>query len=664
MSAAAAGGGAMAKYVAVELEEDFRPSEVDMAFAESFRMTASVIDECRNAELVALLLSTCRNQWMAVNGMFVDLQGILGADRLPDLAARAFHHLDEGDPAAAAKCLREALQLRAALAGKLHCWSRREELLDQLKEAIADPQRDPLERDRLEGWLLRQGHGPSIRGRIRQAQYLRLDLADTHCPQQFELIERGAAKLTGALRIAHRTVRVLSIAEDVGKDDAEGTPEQLFDLPADPESDAESVQDREADDEQKLAGAWARLEDAVRDHGRELGFKVRDGEAAIELEASEGECFHVEAMTEEVGAAERISTAPPAALEELVSRSREAIERVRTEVFEAFTPNVETPPMPAPFVVDLTPDDLEPSEGRVRTFTVKTADGRQSAPNTAKLALLRCGMPLSAYLTTRKGHLAYDPKHQEGARKAKQIALDAVSVAAQEGAAFLALPEVFLPRTAEREVVTAAEQAKIGLIAGLEYPEKRGGPVNEVLVHVPGWVEPLRQRKQGPSVEEIKHTSFESTLEIFFIRRTALGDIGVVVCSDIMELDVLWALASFEQKLDVVFVCSHNHRPEIFERIAIADATRLHAFVVVVNSWTPRPKDPRLPSGKGTVVAHPDSASPFLSLAEQPLSVGWEGEIEQPNIAFAELDIAQLRERELERPGAHGYISPPRFARD
>ena len=658
----ARGKGGPPKYLPVGLEENFRPSEEDMKYAERFQRTAGVIEECRNAELVALLLSTCRNQWMAVNGMFVDLQGILGADHLPDLASRGYYDFAEGKMDRSAKLFNKALQLRAALAQKLACWSKREALLEQLKKAIASPKRDALERDRLEGWLARQGHGLSIPGRIRQAQYLRLDLADTHCAEELALIERSTAKLTAALRIAHRTARLAALGESIAAGKAEQAEETdpLFDLSEDVDAEPGEELDRQAESERKLAGAWAKLRDVVLSHGAEIGFDVSGGEGdPIEIEGPDGECFRIEVEITEAALAEE----PPAALGGLMSRSRTIVDATRSKVFEAFTPNVAVPPMPSPFVVDLTPDDSASSEGRVRPFIIRTADGRQRTLDTAKLALLRCGMPASAYSTARKEHITYHPDHKEGARQAREIALAAVAEAQNREAAFLVMPEVFLPRGAVREVRRAAEEAKIGLIAGVEYPEKQGGPINEVLVDIPGWDEPLRQRKQAPSVEELNHTSFESTLELFLIRRTALGNIGVIVCSDVMELDLVWALASFDYVLDVVVVCARNYKPEIFERLAIADASRLHALIAVVNSWAPRAKDKELPSGKGTLVARPDSEEPLLPLAEYPLEVSWDGAIEQPSIAIAELNIAEIRARDLERPGAHGYITPPHFVR-
>jgi hypothetical protein len=654
--------GGQRKFLPVALEEDFRPSEADMDFAERFRMIASAIDACENAELVALLLSTCRNQWMAVNGMFVDLQEILGASKLPDLASRGFHNFAEGDASKAGASFSEALRFSSALAQKLRCWHNREKLLAQLEEAIAAPDRSRLERHHLEAWLLRQSHGPSIPGRIRQAQYLRLDQSDGHCPQLFELIDRTSKKLAAALRIAHRISRVSALAAD---SDRHEPPEQLFDLDlAGPDADPDEERDLQAEHEGKLQGAWEKLREAILDYSPKLGFMVsEETNGVLVLESRDSRCFEVDREISEEDAEALVEELPPA-LQVLISRAQEVVEEIREQIFEAFTLNVATPPMPAPFVVDLTPSDPASSEERVRAFSIHAADGRHHTPDTAKLALLRCGMPGSAFSTARKGHIAYDPNENEGARKAKQIALAAVEKAKAVGASFLAMPEVFLPRNALKDVRKAAEDAGIGLIAGLEYPERHGGPINEVLVQVPDWDEPIFQRKQGPSVEELNHTAFESTLDLFFVRRTALGNIGIVVCSDFMELDLMWGLASFDDKLDVLIVCARNYRPEIFERIAIADAFRLHALVAVVNSWVPRPEDKELPSGKGTLVAQPNSEQPLLELEQHLLPVEWEGQIEQPSIALASLNIADIRDRDLERPGAHGYISPPRFVAD
>lgn len=657
-------GGPQKKYLPEQLEDDFQPSDEDIDFAVRFQYIADAIDECRNAELVALLLSTCRNQWMTVNGAFVDLQEILGAAHLPAVTSRGFHHFADGESAAAAKLFREALTLRSAISQKLECWARREELLGQLKAAIANPDRKLIERNQLELWLARQSHSPSQPGKAQKAKFLRLDLDDTRCPQHLGTIERATVKLTAALRTAHRLSRVMAVAHEIAGEAVEEAPaEPLFELPG--ELDADSESDERAERERDLGGAWAKLRETVLAHAGELEFAVGGGEGEgepIYLEDSSGSAFLLELDLPEKDAVELADELTPA-LDALMSQARKTIEKVRSDVFESFMPNVIAPPMPAPFVIDLTPGDRGSSDERARSFKLQIADGLLQPPNTPKLALLQAGMPECAYVTTRKDHIAFNPEDGEPARMAKKIAIAAVEEASRLGAEYLAIPEIFLPRAAVDEVVAVAEEMKIGVIAGIEYPDKHGGPINEALIHIPGRQSPVFQRKQGPSVEEANHSSFESTLELYFARRTALGNFGVIVCSDLMELDLLWALASFEDRLDVLVICARNHNTEIFERLAIADAMRLHSFVAVVNSWPPRNGDAELPSGRGTFVAQPSHSEPLLGLEEHQLPIDWEGQIAPPTLAIATLPIAKIRARDSERTGAHGFVNPPRFAR-
>lgn len=657
-------GGPHTKYLPVKLK-DFRPSEEDIEFAERFTDVANLLDECPSTERETLLLSTCRNQWMVVNATFVDLQGILGAARMDAPSARGFHDFSAGRPDKAVEAFNKAVALVAIIEQKLGCWDQREILVDQLRKTIEAPDRDLLERNRLEAWLDRQLEGPIIEGRIRKAQYLRLDLSEARCPQSLELVRRSTARLSAGLRIALRITRLIALAKRAaeGKDREEQS-EPLFDLEAPEEESAARKRDRLAATEADIGAAWVNLREIALAHATELGFVVSGGGEGeeVELKGPGDERFTLPAeLSEEIS--NRLDSELPVALKALMARSNKVITEVRDEVFEEFRPNVTEPPMPEPFVINFTLDEVAPSKKRVREFKVVSFDGRQVTQDVGRLALLECGMPDAAYSKARKGHIAYSQEHS-GANCARRVALAAIEAARDLKADFLAMSEIFLPRGAVKEVKEAAEAAGVGLIAGIEYPERHGGPVNEALVHVPGLYEQLRQRKQSPSKEEVKSAAFESTGELAFVKRTTLGNLGVIVCSDLLELDVLWAMSSFDEKLDVVVVCAHNYHPEIFERLAVADATRLHALVAVVNTWTPRKGDTELPSGRGTLVAQPNFREPLLKLEEHPLPVDWEGEIAPPSLSIANLDIAGIRERELEKPGAHGYITPPRFARE
>jgi hypothetical protein len=322
-------GAPATKYLPVKLEEDFRPSREDLEFAERFKEVANLLDECRNTELVTLLLSTCRNQWMVVNATFVDVQGIVGADRMDAIAARAFHDFFADKPEQAGKAFDKAVELVAIIEQKLRCWEEREELLEQLEETIAAPERDLLERDRLEAWLGRQLEGPAIPGRIRKAQYLRLDPSDSHCPQSLNLIQHSNAKLSAALRVALRVARLVALAKQAaaGKDREEQSA-PLFDLDAPEDETAARKRDRLAAREADLGEAWANLREIVLLYASELSFIARgggDGEP-IDLEGPEGERFSLAAELDDEARA-RLAAELPTALRDQLHPGRGRVER-------------------------------------------------------------------------------------------------------------------------------------------------------------------------------------------------------------------------------------------------------------------------------------------------------------------------------------------------
>lgn len=75
-------------------KDDFAPTAADREYAERFHRLDELIERSEHSEDIVLRLSTCRNQWLSINAIFVDLREALGAavdfDRLPENLERAW----------------------------------------------------------------------------------------------------------------------------------------------------------------------------------------------------------------------------------------------------------------------------------------------------------------------------------------------------------------------------------------------------------------------------------------------------------------------------------------------------------------------------------------------------------------------------------------------
>lgn len=640
MNGAAGAGGSSVRYLP-NIDADFSPSDADLDYARRFRNIGQVVDLCEHSERVALLVSTLRNQWMVVNAAFVDLREVLGADGLPDPAARAFFELRRGEAAAAAKLARSSLAFTGEIRSKLTVWDQRQALHEELKDAIAHHP-DALVRPEMQHWLERQYTGPPPPGPSAFGRYIALNLeAIPRCEEPLALVRKLEKSLSQALRLLLHVALLTS--------DDPSAQQQSFLTNDEPAEESEPAPDTPRET------VWEQMRALLLASGDALKceFKEVDGTVVVTRTGVAGASVPAELPDRQ---------ALGALSGGLLDIGEKMIDDAREKLEQSFRPNVAQAPMPAPFLIDLTPIETG-GAGRVRPFKVQFADGRHdTVPDVGRIALLKSGMPESAYSHTNPRLYSYDRDAQEGALKAKEIALEGLQVAKDQGASFLALPEAFVPRNAVEALTERARELDLGLIAGLEYPEGLGGPVNEAVIVVPGLHEPVYQRKQGPSKYEIRQSHFETDLHLKIFRRTAIGTFAVVVCSDMLELDLLWSLAADEERLDLLVICARNPLPDVFDRLALADAVRLHAHVAVVNAW-PSEREGILSSGAGTFIARPSEAQPLLDLQSHPLNANWEEKIEPPSVLIGDLPTAEVRLRDSEASRGPGLLRAPEFTR-
>jgi predicted amidohydrolase len=95
--------------------------------------------------------------------------------------------------------------------------------------------------------------------------------------------------------------------------------------------------------------------------------------------------------------------------------------------------------------------------------------------------------------------------------------------------------------------------------------------------------------------------------------QSSIGSFSVVLCSDFREFDVLAAIEG-QAFLDYVIVYCCNPYADLWKHLAVADAVRLHSFVIVSN-WSGDADDNG--HGKGSVCVSPTRK--IDSLNDQPV---------------------------------------------
>lgn len=631
-------------------QTEFSPTDEDRDLAQRLIDLVAAIELCENAEQVVLRLSTCRNHWLTVNAVYVDLidaacaSGELGLVRASlERAVRPGIQNPEGNLMSTWRARQRELRNRVTYAiearTKRDVWNRRRELDADLEHAIA--QCDMLQRDRLRAAVARHRDGQAPDGRQIDGVYLALSDAED------ETAGGKLAELDGLQPIVHDLVilglHLVDLLEPISSTDV-AAQQTLSGLEA------------EAPRTERVTQAWGRARRLVRERAEQLDLRV------------EGDVAATQGFDLDLGADE-----PPeaAVVLSLIDRCAEAIDRVYNEIASMFRPNAGKAPLPGPFVIDVLEHE-QISAARERNFSVERAHGTiHPTPNAATIALLHCATPARGFVGTsvNKRYVSAGV-NADVAPWAANVARRAVRAAADANAVALVMPEVFLPESVVDEIHDLVRETRLTVISGVEYRTTPDGlPQNRAVVLLPGIQQPIWQLKQHPSVYESGPEQFHADERLVVVGATPLGVLGVVICSDYLEADLLWALARVPERLDTLVVCARNPQPQAFERLAAADAERLYAHVVIANAYEKAGEM----SGRGSVVMAPLRASReapagTLSMPYIDATVHVPFEVDpldgqEPFLAIHELDLAKIRSRDNQRSGDQTWLPAPRFAR-
>lgn len=632
-----------------------QPSESDTQYARVFASVAKAIDHCPHDGQVTLLLSTCRNEYLTINAIFTDLKMCVsqrtGGVSLFDRFISGVAHNTLANKSARDVRGELGLLLKQAR-DKRKVWDSREALWIEYEEAAKQVPDIIGQRD-ARSVLTSSQPIPHDDG-TWPGQYTRMSKDVTRVHDKLELL----AEITASLSAVYELVDLIgnldtNPAGDVSLFDSEVPPGPLT---VDWSGAIASAEER---------GVW--YASAGAGGGAKLSHKNLPG--ADQGWANERVTKNVELLTssqpgketgDQIAAALRFA-------ETGVTHARFLLKR-------AFMANAARLPMPQPFLIDLTPrEPVTRSESAPRAFRrniTQVVEGDKRGDRT-RIAVLRVAIPEAWHNHERYYHYNADIADLAAITSLIEAA---VCAAAEAGAKFLFLPECFIPRAAVKIAKTAAGRAGVNLIGGLEARiDDPGRTVNEALIWFPDEAadDPeisgleLFQGKQGPSIFEVGRANFAEDARLNVVKNTLLGNLGVVVCSDYLEADLMAALSVEEApRLHALAVIARNPSQSVFTALAQADSIRLYSHVIVINSTDGSDKQLTPNPDGGCIVAAPRGRAPLDAETRVPLAglLGTPAGFQTPELLIWELDVAGVHARN-NRGDQSGWLKASTFAK-
>lgn len=591
-------------------DDEFYVTSEEVQYAESLTTLSDAVHKCKSSEAITLRLSTCRNIYLTINAVFHDCSMIL--EHRSDKASRlaiAIDRVRRRDTTLGREALTRIDRLLSFIKHKLQVWEDRKVLDDQFSTTVSSMTQ--LEQDRIQLILSDVRTYNSHLGIGWELKYYELSVAEPG----------DAARHLALLCSASRRIRAINLTlQRVCDYLCSDAPNRgLYD------PSAESV--------------WKQLHAHLVSSYGDLELSHHDSE----IRFCSDEDLGIMVITEELP--DRASDVVTNLIDHLSHLER----RVWGLLGRMFKRNESPPPLPPPFVVDLRDHQLSDSREELEVAQPKLHDWRGRVENSARIALLECGVPKSWY--NERDFRYVDEDKREHVRS---VARAAILQAGESGVSAVVMPEYFLPRAYTDELCDLAESNGVALIAGQEaviIPSEPERIRNAVVIKGNGETK-FEQSKQRPSGEEAAHLWGDTVLH--FVRHSSFGSFATLVCSDFMEWDLLNSLASYDTLLDVLFVCAANPYPSLFDALARADAMRLYCSIVIVNNCYDS-DDGSSASSQGTGLWSPRKIShkpdARIDLACPGISAN------DPKIAIYTVPLAEVRHSRL-KPASGFFPSP------
>ncbi|MFA6563761.1 MAG: nitrilase-related carbon-nitrogen hydrolase [Verrucomicrobiia bacterium] len=602
----------------------------DLVYADAFAQVAEVLHDSGELENLTLLLSTCRNAYLTVNALFVDLTMVLGRGSNRSLIERALYHLQQREVGKASDSLDGVSMGLNIFDQKLRVWNNREVLQAKLQSTLGAK---PLAvRSRFERLM----HSVWTRDPSTDQKWL---------PKYYEFSTVEPDAMKRLLEVLHSSREVLGAVVAVAR--------VMVALPGvSAEALATATNQEQLNLLDTAAGRRPPAGPSPKERWDAIGAALRLHAALLEMKIESGDDGEIVVWQDDKGAAANLALqpAPNATGLPLLGAFLDHLGRQVSLAYNrllVFRPNIALPPLPKVFKVDLTEPVKQAEATPLPAVRVRPCGER--LPQRVKIALPQVGIPKSFYNFS-------DFKFVEGcahAQEVEHVAEAMITKAAESGANAIIFPEYFLPRAAAQSLAQRASDAGLVIVGGLEGALGGGARlINEVIIQLPGERRWEHQRKQDASVYE---PTLTPTDQLVLMQNTSIGTFGVVVCSDYLHWNVPAALADKTRELHFLFVCCCNPNPDLFTQLAVADSARLYCHVVIANNCVDG-ADPAKASSRGTLVCSPKTRDPVLKpLQSIPLNLRLDG----VDAALTVYDVSVEDILTSRTRNAHGYLPIP-----
>lgn len=543
----------------MSVSEPIRTRE-DVEWATDFKALYLLSERCSDSEGALLLLSTCRNAFLTVNALFVELQVLLG-DARSSAALRGGCELMI-QRAAPSKIkerfgramipVREFEKKEAVWRARKSIWSDIDTAAKQLRE------QDLLAAERANNLLKMNNIAPDLWGDGWSFELLEINLAERqHLEAYFTDLRFVFTLLRCAVELGWHTANALNR----DRQETLNFGNQIDSL--DPRKSLDLVLKCATD----LANAcgW-RL---TTDSGQPAILIIRGYERPSNTPRVDSIILPRQATFEYVNDA----------IEQLGLLIREVLYFAHSKLCEKFDPNIGKPPMPPPFEIAL-PMPLPTLEsGRGAPFELERVrcSMQEVQRDSVRIAVASMKVPLS--MLSGRG-LKIKPDKVESIKKDVRLALHEAQMKACQGIVF---PEYSLPLSIAEEILELSSKHNLVIIAGLEGRWIDNELCGQALVAIPGERKVYFQCKQDPSLDEENRELFYRDGKLLFFVNSPIGDFSVVVCNDFRQIDYFQAWKSDGPLPELLFVVARNPYHEMFFDLAKADANRLYAGVVIAN---------------------------------------------------------------------------------
>lgn len=588
--------------------ESREPANEDVQYGIAFAAVSKLVDASANSELLALRLSTCRNAFLTLNGIFVSLRPAFGHGLIPSPASRLWYELGRRNWNAALSAHSELSQIHEACRQKLDVWDRRA-ALDE--EYLALLNTDGSELSRNERDLVRSILSDTATtsddspGQSWNVQYLSVSTDQPSWLEPYFITLRKAIDSLKAL---------IGIGNAI----------------------AWFYEDQFAGQSILFGGsgtnAWAALTEQVEFWRDKVPMPIPDPDSSVSM----------------VDRSQRVEFA-----QTLVEGLKAVENRVYRSLAE-FKPNHGAAPLPTVFDIDLrrpTPERRHRPHCDPKQVTV----GAVSPNETVRVAFPAFGIPAASYV---ERDIAFKEDQVEWINAAIERMVDE---ARAQNSDVVVFPEYFVPPRSIDRISKRATDIGIIFIGGIEGTRltPRAKLDNVVRIRFPEEPNPYTQRKHYPSVLEPRDLITERTQHIFL--GTRIGNFSVLICSDQLEQHIIDAIAFSDPPVDILFVCGFNPTHHHLARhIAITDSARLYCHVVLVNNASG--------TAEGSGVFSPDLDYDKQPSTGKIVQLGIRGPQGDLGMYVHDIPIRapqsnQERERKVRKEDGCVWLPPPNFRR-